>query len=166
MKKYVSVIVIVVILVIAIVATVAYQTNVQNSKPYTVWTDLTYTGSTAGGFHNYTETTGNIAGTEFSEAITWYNYTFTVNSNTLKLIEIQNHCGIIFPGFTDGDVVKFTYTQVNATCWDFNIGYREVGPTYWRSDTYGSGVNGQANIPPLTQEQIDTITADFRAQNT
>ncbi len=166
MKKSILVIIIAAILVIATLATVAYEINVQNSKPYTVWTDLTYTGATSGGFHNYTETTGNTAGTTFSEVITWYNYTFTVNTNTLKTIDIQDHCGVTFPGWTDVDIVKFTYTQVNATCWNFNIGYKEIGPIYFNSDRWGSGVNGQASVPPLTQEQIDNINLDFKAQNT
>ena len=165
MKKYIPAIIIAAILVIAIAAA-AYQINAQNSKPYTVWTDLTYIGATPGGFYNYTQTTGNTAGTNYSETITWYNYTFTVKTNTLKLIEIQNHCGITIPGWTDQDIVKFAYSKVNSTSWNFNIGYREIGIIYYNSDRWGSGQSGEPSVPPLTQEQIDTVNADFKAQNT
>ncbi len=160
MNKKILIIVVAVVLVIAVVATVGYMIN--NSKPYTVWTDLTYAGTTPAGFHNST-----IEGYDGIQAenLTYYNYTFTVNTNTLTPMNIQDHCVAVIPHWSEF-TPAFTYTAVNSTSWRFNIGIEEVGPTYLVSPKWGTTETQGPSLPPLTQEQIDTINADFQSQNT
>ena len=159
-KKKIVVIAVCVALVISVIAAVVYEFRPQ--KPFTVWTDLKYAGATPAGFNNFT-----IPGYDGYEAdnLTFYNYTFTVNTNTLTVMSIHDHCAAIIPHWSDFSIA-FTYDKVNSTCWNFNIGIKEIGPAYLISQRWGNGQTQGPSLPPLAQEEINAINADLRSQNT
>jgi hypothetical protein len=167
MDKSKLVITIALVLVIIVVTSVATSTfdNSHPSRSYIIWTDLAYAGSTPLGWEN--TTISNSYYTDIQATYkTVYNYTFSVNTNTLTLMSIHDHCATIIPGWNDG-IMSFTYTKTNATSWDFNVGYNETGPSIVTDTKTGQIITQSGpSTQPLTQAQIDTINADFRSQNT
>ena len=162
-KKLIIIVFVVLVIVIgATIGTIVYE----NSRPYIVWTNMTYAGSTPLGWYNTTAYYSyfNTTRTE-SDYQTLYNYTFSVNTNTLTLMSIHDHCATLIPGWND-PTLTFTYNKINATCWNFNLVYNETGPSYWSTaSTYGSGQTLGPSSPPLSQAQLDNINTDFRSQN-
>jgi len=159
LNKKILVIAIAVILVVSLAAIVAYENS---NRPFTVWTNLTYAGATPLGFTN--STIPGYSGIQ-AQNITIYNYTFTVNTNILKPMTIQSHCAAVIPYWSDGRGIAFTFTKINSTCWNFNIGFNATGPTYLVSSQWGTTLTQFPSTPPLTQTQIDAINIDFKSQN-
>jgi hypothetical protein len=157
---------IVIVVQAALILTMWNQMNTNSS--FTVWTDLTYDGSTPLGFFNTTayHPEFNTTRTQ-SDFQTLYSYSFTVNSNTLTLMQIQDHTATLIPDWNNPDF-SFSHTKTNSTSWRLQLTYNLTGPSYFSTPDprFGSGQLLPASTPPLSQEQLDKINADFRSQNT
>ena len=163
MQKKILTVIIAIVLVVVIVgataATLAYQSN----RPYVVWSNVTYAGTTSAGSYNQTATsTSNWSGSLITY-FTFYNYTFTVKTNTLTLMAIHDHCATIFP---DWSGITYTYAKTGSHSWAFNVAYNESGPVDWVHSDGTITQQGNPSQPPLTQTQLDATNVDFASQNT
>ena len=159
MNKKILVILVAVILVVAIGATAGIVIY-DNSRPYTVWTNITYAGSTPIGTENETLTNTLTPGTMVTY-FTYYNYTFSVKTNTLSFMTIHDHCATVIPNWSSA---VFASEKINSG-WIFNVAYNETGPVDWITASGHTIQEQAASSPPLTQAQIDAINADFQSQN-
>jgi hypothetical protein len=161
-----SALTIVIVAQAALIVTMWNQMNTNNSS-FTVWTDLTYDGSTPLGFFNTTayHPEFNTTRTQ-SDFQTLYTYSFTVNSNTLTLMQIQDHTATLIPDW-NSPVINFSNTKINATSWRLQLIYNLTGPSYFSTPDprFGSGQLLPASTPPLSQDQLNRINEDFRSQN-
>ncbi len=169
-KKFViaifAALIIVIVAQAALIVTMWNQNN--TNRPFTVWTDLTYDGSTPLGFFNTTafHPEFNTTRTQ-SDYQTLYNYSFNVNTNILTLMQIQDHTAILIPDW-NSPIFSFSHTKINSTSWSFKLVYNITGPSYFSTPDprFGSGQLLPPSTPPLSHEQLDRINEDFRSQNT